>query len=192
MYINRTNIRPECSCIAMLGISRKLFYPFKMLSSWRSIGRYGPGLIRLQQSRSLSLVPNFSKLKKIPQPPGFVVGTVNEAYVPPPANHYEGGYHWTYDRAVTIAMVPLALTPFVAGVEFPIIDTMFCCGLLYHCHSGLKSCIIDYIPKRVYGVWYKIATRLLALGSAVSLYGVYVLETANNGLFDLIKTIWYL
>ncbi|EDK36406.2 hypothetical protein PGUG_00504 [Meyerozyma guilliermondii ATCC 6260] len=163
-----------------------------MISSWRCIGLSGPGLSRsLAASRSLSLKPNFSKLKKIPQPPGFVVGTVNDAYVHPTPNHYEGGYHWTYDRAIAIAMVPMALTPFVAGVEYPIIDTMFCCGLLFHCHSGFKSCIIDYIPRRVYGVWHGLASKLLALGTAVGLYGIYVLETANNGLFDLVKSVWY-
>lgn len=164
-----------------------------MISTWRCIGHSGPGLGRsLAATRCLSLKPYFSKLKKIPQPPGFVVGTVNDAYVHPTPNHYEGGYHWTYDRVVAIAMVPMALTPFVAGVEYPIIDTMFSCGLLFHCHSGFKSCIIDYIPKRVYGVWHGLATKLLAFGTAVGLYGIYVLETANNGLFDLIKSVWYL
>lgn len=157
------------------------------------MGLTRPGLVgALQPARTLSLKPDFSKLRKTPQPPGFVVGTVNEAYVPPPVNHYQGGYHWTYERAVSIAMVPLAMTPFVAGVEYPMIDTAFCCGLLFHCHSGLKSCIIDYIPKRVYGVWHGMASKLLTLGSVVSLYGIYVLETANNGLFDLIRSMWYL
>lgn len=140
--------------------------------------------------RNISLKPDFSKFKKIPQPPGYIVGTVNDAYKPPMADHYHGSYHWTYERAITIGMVPLVMTPFIAGVEYPVIDAIFSTALLYHCHSGFLSCIIDYIPKRVYGFWHKFATGLLTLGSCVGLYGIYVLETANNGLFDLIKNIF--
>ncbi|CAK9441505.1 uncharacterized protein LODBEIA_P53730 [Lodderomyces beijingensis] len=140
--------------------------------------------------RTLRLVPDLSKYKLIEQPPGFIVDTVNEAYKPPRPNAYEGAYHWTYDRLIAITMVPLVMTPFVAGVEFPVVDAVFSTLTLLHCHAGFKSCIIDYIPKRVYGVWYRMATRLLTFGTAVAMYGIYVLETSSNGLFDLVKSIW--
>lgn len=140
--------------------------------------------------RCISLKPDFSKLKKIEQPPGFVVGTVNDAYKPPEASFYEGGYHWTYERMIAIGLVPLTITPFIAGIEYPMIDSLFSIALLFHCHTGLKSCIIDYIPKRVYGIWYGAATKLLTFGTFVGMYGVYLLETESNGLFELVKNIW--
>lgn len=141
-------------------------------------------------TRNLKLKPDFSKFKLIQQPPGHIVGTVNDAYKPPVAEFYEGSYHWTYERAITISMLPLVMAPFIGGVEFPIIDAAASTLLLFHCHAGIKSCIIDYIPKRVYGVWHKIACKLLTLGTFVGMYGVYELETSNNGLFDLIRGIW--
>lgn len=147
-----------------------------------------PGL--LHPVRSLRLMPDWSKFKPIEQPPGFIVDTVNDAYVPPDPNAYEGSNHWIYDRIVTTAMIPLVMTPFVAGVDYPLIDATFSTLLLYHCYAGFMSCIIDYIPKRVYGVWFGAACKLLTLGTCVAMYGIYILETANNGLFELIKSIW--
>ncbi|RCK65222.1 Mitochondrial inner membrane protein SHH4 [Candida viswanathii] len=141
-------------------------------------------------TRSLRLVPDLSKFKKIEQPAGYIVGTVNDAYQSPQPVYYEGSYHWTYERIIAITMLPLVMAPFVAGVEFPMIDSVFSTLLLFHCHAGIKSCIIDYIPKRVYGFWYGAASKLLTLGTFVAMYGIYVLETTSNGLFDLIKAIW--
>lgn len=140
--------------------------------------------------RRLRLVPDWSKFKTIPQPPGYIVGTVNDAYKPPSPEYYEGSYHWTYERAITITMLPLVMTPFVAGVEFPLVDSVFSTLLLFHCHAGIKSCIIDYIPKRVYGFWYGAACKLLTLGTFVAMYGIYILETTSNGLFDLVSSLW--
>lgn len=140
--------------------------------------------------RSISLKPDFSKYKLKEQPPGFVVGTVNEAYTPPEANFYEGGHHWSYERVVAGALVPLTIAPFILGTEIPMIDTIFSVTVLAHSHMGLKSCIIDYIPKRVYGVWHKLASKLLTLGSCVGLYGIYVMETTLGGLFELLKALW--
>lgn len=162
--------------------------------------RPAPGALSIVRSRAvikpssivrcISLKPDFSKLKKIEQPPGFIVGTVNEPYKPPGASFYEGGYHWTYERFIAISLVPLAMSPFIGGVEHPMIDSIFSIALLFHCHTGFKSCIIDYIPKRVYGIWYGLASKLLTFGTFVGMYGVYLLETESNGLFELIRSIW--
>lgn len=141
-------------------------------------------------TRSLRLIPDFSKFKKIPQPAGHIVGTVNDAYKIPLVDYFEGSYHWAYERIVTLSLIPLATFPFFGGVEHPLIDSIFSVGLLFHVHAGFKACIIDYIPKRVYGVWHKIASGLLTFGTFTSMYGIYVLETENSGLFDLVKSIW--
>lgn len=144
----------------------------------------------LHPIRPLSLKPDWSKYKKIEQPPGHIVGTVNDAYKIPLVSPYESNYHWTYERMVAIGLIPMTAVPFALGVDFPYLDAAFCLTLLFHIHSGFKSCIIDYIPERVYGVWHRIACRLLALGSFVSMYGIYLIETTENGLFELITRIW--
>lgn len=140
--------------------------------------------------RALSLKPDFSKFKKIDQPPGHIVGTVNDAYKIPLVSPYESNYHWTYERILAMGLVPLTAFPFVMGYEFPMVDTAFCLTVLFHAHSGFKSCIIDYIPERVYGFWHRAASKLLSLGSFVSMYGIYLLETNENGLFDLLAKLW--
>lgn len=129
------------------------------------------------------------KYRKIEQPAGNIVGTVNDAYRPPAPNHYHGSHHWTYERLLAMGLVPLTAAPFL-GVTHPIVDTTFCLSVLFHSHCGFKSCIIDYIPERVYGVWHRHASRLLTFGSFVSMYGIYVIETEANGIFPLIRSLW--
>lgn len=142
------------------------------------------------QYRRVSFLPRLSDFKLKPQPPGDVAGTVNDASTFPVPDHLHGSYHWSYERLLAISMVPLAITPFVAGVEHPMVDSLLSVGLMFHCQIGFQSCIIDYIPKRVYGIWHTIAMRLLDAGTVVGLYGVYLLETDSNGLFDLISRMW--
>lgn len=140
--------------------------------------------------RRILLKPDFSRFKKIPQPPGGIIGTVNDAYKPPLISPYEGNYHWTYERILAMSLLPLSAFQYGFGLDYPMVDTAFCVTLLFHAHSGLKSCIIDYIPERVYGFWHKAASMLLSCGTFVGLYGVYLLETNENGLFDLMSKVW--
>lgn len=139
---------------------------------------------RLCLSRSLFV-------KAIPQPPGNIIGNVNDAYVGPKPNKLAGSRHWTLERAVTVGLTPLILTPFITGSVSAPIDAAMAGLLLYHCYAGWESCIIDYIPRRVYGVWHTAAMALLAFGTAVAGYGIYVLETSSKGgLWGLSKRIW--
>lgn len=141
-----------------------------------------------------SAIANFRPLlvrgiKTIPQPPGHIVGSVNDAYIPPKPSKAHGSYHWTSDRIVTIAMVPLALAPFLTGTG-PLLDSVFGVGLLYHVHAGFQSCITDYIQKRVYGKLHDYAMYLLTFGTAVAGYGLYEIETKEGGLAEVVKKVW--
>lgn len=130
-------------------------------------------------------------IKTIPQPPGNIIGTVNDAYVPPKPNSFTGSKHWTFERLVTIGMVPLVVTPFVTGGLSAPLDATLGALILYHSYAGFESCIIDYIPLREFGVWHKAAMGLLAFGSVVAAYGIYVLETSyDGGLWALLKDSW--
>jgi succinate dehydrogenase hydrophobic anchor subunit len=141
-------------------------------------------------ARSFSLKPNFSKLKLIDQPPGHIVGDVNDPVPTIDPDHYHGSYHWTYERLVAITMVPLSITPFVSSTPYPILDAILSTLILVHANAGFQSCIIDYIPKRVYGVWHKLAMGLLTMGTCVGLYGIYEIETKDEGLTTLVKKLW--
>lgn len=61
------------------------------------------------------------------------------------------------------------------------LDTTLSAFLLYHCHTGFQSCIIDYIPERVYGSYHNYAMYLLTFGSGVAGYGIYEMEKKEEG-----------
>lgn len=153
-----------------------------------------PGLLSRNAQRYMSLKPDLSKFKLIPPPPGGVVGTVNEAVKPLAPDYFHGSYHWDYERITAVSLIPLTMIPLYgalsSGVTYPILDAALCSTLLIHVQLGLTSCIVDYIPKRKFGFWHTSAMSLLYFGSAVGLYGVYELETSNNGLCDLIRRLW--
>ncbi|VEU21745.1 DEKNAAC102592 [Brettanomyces naardenensis] len=130
-------------------------------------------------------------IKTIPQPPGNIIGTVNDAYATPPPKVFAGSRHWTFERLVTIGLTPLVVAPFITGTSSAPIDAVMSSLLLYHCFAGFENCIADYIPARVFGVWHSAALGLLFFGTVIAGYGIYVIETTNNeGLFGLFKKIW--
>ncbi|RLV94294.1 Succinate dehydrogenase ubiquinone cytochrome b small subunit mitochondrial [Spathaspora sp. JA1] len=153
-----------------------------MLSTYSRIG--------LNQSKLL-MRPTFIRgiAKLIPQPPGYIVGTVNDAYVPPPPVKSEGSLHWTAERIVAIGMVPLVLAPLTTGTT-TLLDSGMSSLLLFHCFVGFQSCIIDYIPARVYGVYHKYCIWLLMGGTAFAGYGVYQIETKDGGIANILSKIW--
>lgn len=129
-------------------------------------------------------------IKTIPQPPGHIVGTVNDAYVTPKPNKTHGSLHWTTERAVAIGMVPLVATSLVSSPGV-IVDTTLSAFILYHSYVGFQSCIIDYIPKRVYGPYHNYAMYLLTFGTGVAGYGIYTIEQKEEGgLGGIVSKLW--
>lgn len=149
-------------------------------------------------SRNFSLKPRLPKLPKLSSfklkedVPGNIIGTVNDAYVPPEADITHGSFEWAYERMVILGMTPLVVFPFIAGVDYPIADATLAILIALHARYGLKSCIIDYIPIRKFGIWHKIAMFMLNFGTWVSVYGIYIIETEQNGICNLIKSFWHI
>lgn len=167
-----------------------------MISTYSRIGL--TTLTKSSSSSSLTttvrplLLANFTRgIKTIPQPPGYIVGTVNDAYVPPPPHKLEGSLHWTSERIVAIGMLPLVLAPFITGGgASTLIDSTMSALLLFHCHTGFQSCIIDYVPKRVYGSYHNYAMYLLTFGTGIAGYGIYQIETKEGGVSNIISKLW--
>lgn len=128
-------------------------------------------------------------IKTIPQPPGHIVGTVNDAYIPPKPSKSHGSYHWTAERAVAVGLLPLVLTPLFTGTS-TLLDSSLSGLLLYHCYAGFQACIIDYIPKRVYGSIHNYAMYLLTFGTGVAGYGLYEIESKEGGITSVISKVW--
>ncbi|EGV66703.1 hypothetical protein CANTEDRAFT_112442 [Yamadazyma tenuis ATCC 10573] len=154
------------------------------------MSRLGLGMSKTALKSSAVYRPTLVRgIKTIPQPPGYIVGTVNDAYVPPKPNKTHGSLHWAREKVVTVAMIPFIGYPFLAGTT-TFVDASMSGLLLYHCYVGFQSCIIDYIPKRVYGAYHNYAMYLLTFGSGVAAYGIYELEKKEGGVTTIISKLW--
>lgn len=136
-----------------------------------------------------TLVP-MRLLSTIPQPPGNIVGTVNDPVPVPAFNKAKGSYHWTFERLLSVAVAPLIVVPFATGSLSPILDATLCSLLLVHSHIGFESCIVDYIPKRKFGGLHNLAIYALFAGTTVGLVGLYEYETNDVGVTETLKRAW--
>ncbi|SPO02190.1 probable Succinate dehydrogenase [ubiquinone] cytochrome b small subunit, mitochondrial [Cephalotrichum gorgonifer] len=131
-----------------------------------------------------------SKKQLLPAGPQVVKRTVNDPVVEKHGDPAHGSYHWTFDRALALGLVPLTLAPFAAGSLNPTLDAVLCGGLLVHSHMGFQNIITDYVPSRRYPK----SRRALnyGLGAATLLVGVglYEFETNDVGLTETIKRVW--
>lgn len=130
-------------------------------------------------------------LSTLPQKPGGVEGTPNDAYTFPPPDKLHGSYHWDFERFIAVCMIPLVTLPLATGGSISTVaDTLLSSVLVAHLYTGFQSCIIDYIPARVYGKNHGRAMFLLALGSVFSFIGIYKLETQENGSIGVLTSLW--
>ncbi|QHS76380.1 Tim18p [Saccharomyces paradoxus] len=117
-----------------------------------------------------------------------------QMYKPPEFSQFEGSYQKDYERIAKYTLIPLTMVPFYAsftgGVINPLLDASLSSVFLIYLQYGFTSCIIDYIPKEKYPRWHKLALYSLYGGSMLSLYGIYELETKDNGFVDLIRKLW--
>lgn len=162
-----------------------------IIKSHTRLNRYPNTLIY----RTLSLKTSLSGWKLVPPPSGGVTGNINDSVKLPEPNYFKGAYHWDYERISSFSLIPLTVIPLYSAlsgtsIEFPILDAILSSTLLIHSQLGFTSCIVDYIPKRKFGNWHNLAMYMLYFGSSMGLYGVYELETRNNGLIDLISKLW--
>lgn len=152
------------------------------------------GALRTNVTRPLggAMMMSYSRkqMASVPgEPPGGIVGTVNEAVKLPEPNKVHGSYHWSFERIVAASIVPLTILPF-ANTMTPVLDAVFGSLLIVHSHIGLESCIVDYIPKRKFKKLHRASIYALWGGSALALYGLYEFETNDVGITETIRKVW--
>ncbi|KAK9474070.1 CybS-domain-containing protein [Dipodascopsis tothii] len=156
-----------------------------------SVLRTPVSLVRQPMRMSLAARPFVRALGTIPQPAGGIVGTVNEAVPVPPASPSHGSYHWSFERLFAVGLVPLTILPFATGSALsPVLDAVLMATMGIHSFIGFQACIIDYIPKRVYGKLHDFAMYLLVAGTGLLGFGAYKFETEDVGLTATIGKIW--
>merc|ERR1711939_448543 len=123
----------------------------------------------------------------LPPLPQKIKGTVNDAYEAPEPHPQHGSYHWTFDRIVSIGVLPLTVAPFAAGSLSPLLDGAFISLLIIHTYTGFQNVITDYLPKWRVPRWRKAFeyANVLAVG-----WGYYEFETNDVGLTEAVRKIW--
>ncbi|CCD22273.1 succinate dehydrogenase membrane anchor subunit SDH4 NDAI_0A01150 [Naumovozyma dairenensis CBS 421] len=161
--------------------------PLKTISVQRSLQLSTSRCFQTSAKRCLTI----PFLPVLPQKAGGVTGSPNDAYIPPKMNKFEGSYHWWLEKVFAVTSLPLVTVAAVtSGPLSTTCDSLLSVGLLGYCYMEFHSCITDYISKRVYGKYHNYALYLLGAGSVVSLFGIYKLETENNGITGLVKGWW--
>ncbi|KAL1624631.1 membrane anchor subunit of succinate dehydrogenase, Sdh4 [Neofusicoccum ribis] len=126
----------------------------------------------------------------LPPLPQRIEGTANDPAPVPPTSASHGSYHWSFERLIAVALVPLTVAPFAAGTLHPVTDAVFGALLVLHSHIGFQALIIDYLPKyRVPGM-FKFFSWLLNAGTLLVAYGVYEFETNDVGITEAVKRVW--
>ncbi|CAK7567443.1 MAG: membrane anchor subunit of succinate dehydrogenase, Sdh4 [Sporothrix epigloea] len=132
-----------------------------------------------------------SRRNLLPPPAQVIQGGVNDAQPIPKPNPSHGSYHWTFERLIAAAIVPLSVAPFAAGSLHPTSDAIFCGLLLIHTHLGLQVLVTDYIPKKRFPGARKAFTWGLNAATALVGLGLYEFETNDVGITELVSQLWH-
>ncbi|SMN20522.1 similar to Saccharomyces cerevisiae YOR297C TIM18 Component of the mitochondrial TIM22 complex involved in insertion of polytopic proteins into the inner membrane [Maudiozyma saulgeensis] len=115
-------------------------------------------------------------------------------FTPPKDPGLHGKFQEDYERITKYTLIPLVLAPFCtsyAGIAFhPMLDATLGSAFLLYAHYGFSSLIYQYLPKEKYPRWSTVSLWTLYSSSCLAFYGLYELETENNGIVDLIKKLW--
>ena len=101
-----------------------------------------------------------------------------------------GHYHWTFERGLAAALVPLTIAPFASGSLNPTLDAILGATVLVHSHMGVQAMIIDYVPIKRYRILRKSCHWLLNAATILAAIGLYEFETTDVGLVEATKRLW--
>ncbi|KDE05184.1 hypothetical protein MVLG_04426 [Microbotryum lychnidis-dioicae p1A1 Lamole] len=120
----------------------------------------------------------------------YIEGTVNDPTPFPAPNKAHGSYHWTFERLLSGALVPLVGATAVTSVH-PILDGVLAVAIVAHSHMGLDQVLIDYVHPNKFPVIGTISKWLVRIATGGVLVGVYQFNTNDIGLTELVKKAWH-
>ncbi|KAG1468428.1 hypothetical protein G6F56_003832 [Rhizopus delemar] len=100
-----------------------------------------------------------------------------------------GAHHWNLERGAAVGLIPLISTQMIYGAH-PIVDGLLGVVLPYHLYLGFESCIIDYIPKRVYPRLHKAAKWTLGGSTGLVMWGCYEFNTNDIGITEFVQRLF--
>jgi succinate dehydrogenase (ubiquinone) membrane anchor subunit len=95
-----------------------------------------PAISILSQSTLPAAFHTSSSKAILPAGPQVIEGGINDPAPVPQPSPTHGSYHWTFERALSLGLVPLTLAPFAYGSLNPVMDSVFVAAVLLHSHVG--------------------------------------------------------
>ncbi|KAJ9087844.1 membrane anchor subunit of succinate dehydrogenase, Sdh4 [Entomophthora muscae] len=105
------------------------------------------------------------------------------------ASKMEGSYHWYFEKAVSVALIPVL----GGGLLFDSNKTNdYALGVLLpvHIHMGLSSVIEDYLPFRRVPTLNTFVLLLQHISTLCAMFGCYFITSTDVGLTKYLKNIW--
>ncbi|PWN54371.1 hypothetical protein IE53DRAFT_189665 [Violaceomyces palustris] len=124
------------------------------------------------------------------RPTSYIKGTVNEPTSYPTPNAVHGSYHWAFERAVSVALIPMVAVGMVKHGASGLFDGVLALTLLVHSHIGFDCCLQDYLHKRKFPIAGPLASWTLKAATLGTLVGLYEFNTNDIGLTELIAKLW--
>ena len=59
-----------------------------------------------------------------------------------------------------------------------------------HIYNGFSAVILDYLPKRKFGIIYTIFKGSLIVVTGVAIFGLYKFNTENIGISEAVRKVW--
>ncbi|KAJ5872644.1 uncharacterized protein N7529_004997 [Penicillium soppii] len=131
-----------------------------------------------------------AKKQILPPLPQSVEGTMNDPVAVPEPHPAEGSYHWTFERLVSVGLVPLTIAPFAAGSLNPVMDAILCTLIVAHSHIGFQAGIVDYFPPSRVPKFRATCNWLLRAFTLTTAVGLYEFETNDVGITEALRRIW--
>ncbi|KAJ1980845.1 membrane anchor subunit of succinate dehydrogenase, Sdh4 [Dimargaris xerosporica] len=191
----RTALRPLPNLVATpqcLGISTTL----PTIAAFRSSVLAQPSALRLPARLGLAhgfkttaLCAFRSTANSQVQPSSHKNHGLPESVPVHPINRSEGSYHWDFERALSVALIPLIGAQAAYGAH-PVTDLLVGVVLPLHCHIGWSAMITDYIQARNFPRLNILSFWALRLFTVLTLVGCYQFNTNDIGLTELIKRSW--
>lgn len=112
----------------------------------------------------------------------------------PQLKYLEHDYQREYAKVLGYSLLPLALSPIccsVIGIPFPpVLDYALGTTILGYVQYHALNAIGKFIPKACMPRYNLFARYTLYITTTFGLYGLYLLETQDNGVIHLIKKPW--
>ncbi|EPQ25995.1 uncharacterized protein PFL1_06450 [Pseudozyma flocculosa PF-1] len=120
----------------------------------------------------------------------YVKGTVNDPTPFPTPNPVHGSYHWSVERLLSVALVPIVGAGMVKHGSSGLLDGALAISLLVHSHIGFDVIRSDYLHPRKFPILGPILIWALRAASAGALYGLYEINTNDVGLSEFVARVW--